>query len=132
MRNSSKSFGMFVCPQRWHCDSWNTLSSVYSRLRKWQKKTRLPNFFMISTASFFGSPPREPVQSVRPTCFDGHFLYISAMSFAFERMRGRPKIGCGGSSGWMHMSTPVSSRTGDISLRNQYMFSRSLASSMPS
>ena len=53
-------------------------------------------------------------------------------SSARETTRGRPKIGNGGSSGWIAIRTPTSSAIGTISRRKANRFSRKPSSAMSS
>ena len=123
---------MSTLPKRWLPLSRKSPSPSWTMLRKWQKWTRSWNSRKIATSSAFGSPPSDPVQSARPTRFYRQCRAISRMSAADENIRGSPKIGCGGSSGWIARNMSFSSRVGVIALRKPYMFARSVDSEMPS
>ena len=71
------------------------------------------------------------MQKVIPLASDSQAPTMKARSSALLTIRGRPKVGRGGSSGWMHMRMPTSSAVGITSRRKRARFSRRVSRVMP-
>src|SRR5688500_20396153 len=91
---------------------------------------RSPNLFTMPGRSLSDLTPKEPVQKHGPFSAPLYALNNCTASDSVLSTLGRPKMGNGGSSGWIVSLTPVSSATGPIAAINAYRLLRSFLSSI--
>ena len=73
-----------------------------------------PQRVIIPAKSLRADTPNEPVHRHKPLDGLGTASTNFSKSSSVLMIRGKPRIGCGGSSGWITNFTPTSSATGQI------------------
>ena len=96
-------------------------SSIIFTLRMCMKAMRPMAEYLrtMAATSLLLAQPRLPVHRHRQLAGESTSLRNRSRLASQVMMRGRPKMGYGGSSGWMAIFTPHSSATGMTFLRNR-------------